>query len=112
MADLVMPASLPWETGGTYTNSQKVIQKVDKIKTSPLKFDAWQQTNTILSGLGLGSIESVDDVMFEIASLLPKYCTSSKLQFRITFEDNYNPMFLHGCDIVNKRFDEEFESAF
>jgi formate dehydrogenase major subunit len=112
MADLILPASLPWETGGTFTNSQKVIQKIDKIKISPLKFDAWQQTNMILSGLGLGSIENVDDVMFEIASLLPKYCTSSKLQFRITLEDNYNPMFQHGCDIVNKRFDEEFESAF
>jgi formate dehydrogenase major subunit len=112
LADLILPASFPWETGGTYTNTQKVIQKIDQSMPSPLNFGSWQQVNEILSRLGLGSIETVDDVIFEVASLLPKYCTSSKLKFRITHEDNFNPMFNHGCDIVNKRFDEEFKDAF
>ncbi len=112
LADLILPASLPWETGGTFTNTQKVIQKVDQTMPSPLPYGGWQQSNEMLSRLGLGSIETVDDVIFEVASLLPKYCTSSKLKFRITNEDNFNPMFNHGCDIVNKRFDEEFKNAF
>ncbi|MDY0102005.1 MAG: FAD-dependent oxidoreductase [Lentimicrobium sp.] len=112
LADLILPASLPWETGGTFTNTQKVIQKIDQAMPSRLSYNGWQQVNEILSRLGLKNIETVDDVIFEVASLLPKYCTSSKLKFRITQEDNFNPMFNHGCDIVNKRFDEEFKNAF
>ncbi len=112
LADLVLPASLPWESGGTFTNSQKVIQKIDKAASSKLQYDGWKQTDTLLSRLGLRGLETVDDVIFEVASLLPKYCTSSKLKFRITAADNYNPIFKHGCDSINLRFDKEFEKAF
>lgn len=112
MADLVLPASLPWETGGTFTNSQKVIQKIDKASEPVIQCEGWKQTDMLLSRLGLGTFETVDDIIFEVASLLPKYCTSSKLRFRITEEDNFNPMFRHGCDAVNRRFDLEFEKAF
>lgn len=112
LADLVLPASLPWESGGTFTNSQKVIQKIDKAVQSKLQYDSWKQTDAVLSRFGLRSLETVDDVIFEVASLLPKYCTSSKLKFRITASDNYNPIFGHGCDTVNLLFDTEFEKAF
>lgn len=112
LADLIMPASLPWETGGTYTNTQKVIQKTNKSGPSAVKYGGWEQNNELLSRLGLGSIETVDEVIFELASLLPKYCSSGKLKFRITLSDNFNPLFNYGCDILNKRFDEEFPNAF
>ncbi|MCO5258387.1 MAG: hypothetical protein M9926_16695, partial [Lentimicrobium sp.] len=77
-----------------------------------IQYEGWKQTDKLLSRLGLGTFETVDDIIFEVASLLPKYCTSSKLRFRITEEDNYNPLFRHGCDAVNRRFDLEFEKAF
>lgn len=112
LATLVLPASLPWESGGTFTNAQKVIQKIDKTTDGPLKHEGWEQSGIILEKLKLGKPETADDVMFEVASLLPKYCTSSKLRFRITGTDNYNPMFAHGCDHLNLRFDKEFEAAF
>ncbi len=101
MADLVLPSSFPFETGGTFTNSQRVIQKVDKKMQSPLQFDSWKQLEEILSRCGYDRFESIDDITFEIASLLPKFCTSSKLLFRMNEEDNYNPMFEHGCDILH-----------
>lgn len=101
MADLVLPSSLPFETGGTFTNSQRVIQKVDKKMQSPLQFDSWKQLEEILSRCGYDRFETIDDVTFEIASLLPKFCTSSKLLFRMNNEDNYNPMFIHGCDTLH-----------
>lgn len=112
LADLIMPASLPWETGGTYTNTQKVIQKTNKSGTSAVQYGGWEQTNELLSRFGLGSIETVDEVIFEVASLLPKYCSSGKLKFRITQSDNFNLLFHFGCDIVNKRFDEEHPYEF
>ncbi len=112
LADLIMPASLPWETGGTFTNTQKVIQKTKKSGISAVKYGGWEQANELLSRLGLGSIETVDEVIFELASLLPKYCSSGKLKFRITESDNFNPLFNYGCDIVNKRFEEEFPNTF
>ena len=112
LADLIMPASLPWETGGTFTNTQKVIQKTNKSGISAVQYGGWEQSNELLSRFGLGSIETVDEVIFELASLLPKYCSSGKLKFRITESDNFNPLFNHGCDIVNKHFDEEFPNTF
>ncbi|HLN53822.1 MAG TPA: molybdopterin-dependent oxidoreductase [Lentimicrobium sp.] len=100
LASLVLPASLPYETGGTFTNSQRVIQKVDKRINSPLEFDSWKQLEEILAKYGYGRFDTIDDVTFEIASLLPKFCTSSKLLFRITDEDNLNPLFKFGCNAL------------
>lgn len=98
MADLVLPASFPYETGGTFTNCQRVIQKVDKRMKSPLEFDSWKQLEELLARSGYDRFETIDDVTFEIAALLPKFCTSSKLLFRLNEQDNYNPMFLSGAD--------------
>lgn len=112
MADLVLPASLPWETGGTFTNSQKVIQKINKAAHAPLEYAGWEQLNELLARLDYGRFETVDDIIFEVASLLPKFCTSGKLGLRITGNDNYHPLFMHGCDAITRRFDLEFEEAF
>jgi len=100
IADLVLPASFPYETGGTFTNSQRVIQKVDKRVKSPLEFDSWKQLEELLNRSGYDRFETIDDVTFEIAALLPKFCTSSKLLFRLNEEDNYNPMFHSGADSI------------
>lgn len=100
IADIVLPASFPFETGGTFTNSQRVIQKVSKKANSPLLYDSWKQLEELLSRNGFARYESIDDITFEIASLLPKFCTSSKLLFRINEEDNYNPVFRSGCDVM------------
>ena len=103
MANLVLPASMPFETGGTFTNSQRVIQKVDKRVKSPLAYDSWRQIEDILVKGGYSNFETIDDVTFEIASLLPKFCTSSKLLFRIAEDDNLNPMFKSGCDTLFRK---------
>lgn len=100
IADLVIPASFPYETGGTFTNSQKVIQKVDKRVKSQLEYGSWEFLGEILNGFGYDKFESTDDIIFEIASLLPKFCTSSKLMLRMNNEDNYNPLFENGCDYL------------
>jgi len=112
IADLILPATLPFETGGTYTNTQRVIQKIDQVIKSPVEIEGWKQLDTLLGRFGLNQQETVDDVTLEVASVLPKFCTSSKLMLRATKEDNYNPLFKFGCDYIVKRFDNEFEEMF
>lgn len=100
MADLVLPASFPFETGGTFTNSQRVIQKIDRGTECPLQFNSWQQINEILTRIGFASFDSVIDITFEMAALLPKFCTSSKLNFRMHNSDNQKNLFRFGCDAL------------
>jgi len=112
MADVVLPATTAFESGGTFTNTQRVIQKSDQAKQSAVEVPAWQQTDRLLQRFGFEKHETVDDVTLEVASILPKFCTSSKLRFRITETDNFNPLFKHGCDSLQRRFDLEFEERF
>lgn len=102
MANLVLPSSFPYETGGTFTNCQRVIQKVDKRVSSPIEYNSWDQLNELIARSGYPKIETIDDVTFELASLLPKFCTSSKLMFRMNREDNLNPLFNWGCDVMHR----------
>ena len=101
LANLVLPASWPWENGGTFTNSQKVLQNTDTIVSSGVSMPSWKQLDALLAALGLGSFQSVDDVMFEVAGLLPRYCTSSKLRLRLTNDEIFTPIFRSGCDVVS-----------
>ncbi len=100
LANLVLPASFPYETGGTFTNTQRVIQKVDKRTKSPLAYGSWKQLEELLALSGYDRFETIDDVTFEIAALLPKFCTSSKLLFKLNEVDNYNPLFNAGADYI------------
>lgn len=98
LADLILPASFPFETGGTFTNSQRVIQKIDQGAVCPFEFSSWQQINEMLTRIGFATFDSVIDITFEMAALLPKFCTSSKLMFRIHNADNQKVLFRFGCD--------------
>ena len=112
LADLILPASLPAESGGTFTNTQRVIQKIDEEVKPAVEMVSWKQLDTLLNRFGFEIHETVDDVTLEVVSLLPKFCTSGKLKLRLTKEDNFNPMFDHGCDYLIKRFDTGFEKMF
>lgn len=102
MANLVLPASMPYETGGTFTNCQRVIQKADRRLESPLEYDSWKQLEELLARCGYDRFETIDDVTFEIAGLLPSACSGSSLQFRLNTDDNYNPIFEYGCDVMHR----------
>jgi len=113
MADLVLPASFPIETGGSYSNTQKVIQKFEKHFDKKIKKTSYKQIIDLLKKLGSKEeSKSIEDVMTEAMSLLPINNTGKKFKFSYTSKDNNNRIFHHGCDYINKRFDEEFEQAF
>lgn len=100
MANLILPATFAFETGGTFTNSQRVIQKVDKSMPCVPGMASWQQLDTILALFGFDKFDAAIDITFEMASLLPKFCTSSKLMFKMHADDNFNNLFYHGCDAM------------
>jgi len=112
VADLILPASFPVESGGSFTNTQKVIQEFDRILQPKVKKTSPEQLSDILKKFGLKGHRSVEDVMMEAISLLPTENKKAKLQFYYTGEHNSKRMFNYGCDVVVKRFEENFEKAF
>lgn len=113
-ADLILPASLPIEIGGSFTNTQKHILTFEKQIESAIEITAPQQLIALMSRIGLNGLTDSDSALSEMFSLLPEPVDpeTRKYLLQYTGRDNYNRMFNHGCDIVNKRFDEEFEKAF
>ena len=111
MADLVLPASLPFEIGGSFTTTQRKLQKFEKQMQSAMEKTSFDQLIALMKEFGLNGIADKEDALNEFISLLPPASDKEKMtyNFKITTNDNYNLMFRHGCDIVNKRFDEEFE---
>jgi predicted molibdopterin-dependent oxidoreductase YjgC len=111
-ANLILPASFPAETGGSYTNTQKVIQEFDALMQSKTELTNLDQLACILKSFGFPLLCSPKDIFMEFISLLPGAKDHSKLMFRTTGSDDLNRVFDSGCDAVGKRFDDEFEHAF
>jgi predicted molibdopterin-dependent oxidoreductase YjgC len=107
-AHLILPASFPFETGGSYTNTQRVIQMFEKILESKTEQTNCHQLTGILKKFGLNGAETLEDIHLEAMSLLTGNRTNAKHAFIYTPSGNCNRMFNHGCDILNKRFDDEF----
>ncbi|MCX6250031.1 MAG: FAD-dependent oxidoreductase [Bacteroidetes bacterium] len=116
MADLVLPASFPAETGGSYTNTQKVIQEFEPQMSCKTGMTNIDQLNGILLEFGFNHLSTPKSVLLEIISLLPKSSGHDDpdairpvMKLKVTGEDDMNRMFSFGCDVVVKYFEEEFE---
>jgi len=109
-ADLVLPASFPTETGGTFTNSQKVIQEFEKVLTSRVEMTSLQQFTGILREFGINTPENPRDIFMEIITLLPSKQEPGTQLMRPTKEDNNKRHYLYGCDAVTKGLEEDFRA--
>jgi predicted molibdopterin-dependent oxidoreductase YjgC len=107
-ADLVLPASFPVETGGTYTNSQKVIQEFDQVMKSRIEKSSLQQLAGILNEFGITANDNPHDIFMEVITLLPEKKEHGKLLMRPTKGDNNKRYYEHGCDAVTKRCNDDF----
>ncbi|MBN2173649.1 MAG: molybdopterin-dependent oxidoreductase, partial [Bacteroidales bacterium] len=110
-ADLILPASMPFEMGGSFTNTQKVIQEFEAVLPSKVEMTTLKQLSTLLGKFKLNGYESPKDVMMEAIALLPEEPKDNKLKFQNTEDQNCNRMFNYGCDMVVKRFEEQFKSS-
>jgi predicted molibdopterin-dependent oxidoreductase YjgC len=111
-ADLIMPAGFPVESGGSFTNTQKMIQVFSPEFKSKIEKSGVQQLADLLNKLGCKQVDDVDEVLKEALSLLPQKTENPKHVFANTLEDNHNRLYDYGCDAIVKYFDDEFENAF
>lgn len=112
VADLILPASLPVEYSGSFTNTQRVIQQYEPVLKPRVELSNTKQLLLLLEQFGVNSLHSVEDVRMEIFSILayvPKY---EKFKFQYTSNNNENKFFNHGCDNLVKRFDDSFAASF
>ena len=103
-ADLVLPASVPVESGGSYTNTQKFFQQFEggiKPKVKP----SFKQMIELLGIMGIKTKSgTIEDVLMErISSLPPQEEKEKKFSLIYTEDHNFARMFSHGCDFLHKK---------
>lgn len=111
MADVVLPAALSFETGGSFTNTQKMIQMFDATLKSKVEKSNVAQIADLAKALG--DIEILRNEN-EINERMLRELKSQANSFRIVYtkECGSLPEFNHAADFVVKCFDDEFEAAF
>ncbi|MBU0488888.1 MAG: FAD-dependent oxidoreductase [Bacteroidetes bacterium] len=107
MANLILPASLPAESGGTYTSTQKYIQKFDPTITPKVEKCSYEQISDILVKFGGAKPEDAVDVLMEAISFLPSERNEIR-EFVYAESDNPARMFDYGCDYLMKYFNVFF----
>jgi len=115
MADLVLPASLNFETGGSYTNTQKFIQQFEATFPSALKMGSFAQLLNLGKALGIKlNYENPADVLLEAAAVIQRAPENGWVPYRFVNPATSHPprRFNHGCDYLVKYFDDQWEKAF
>ncbi|NOU18862.1 MAG: molybdopterin-dependent oxidoreductase [Bacteroidales bacterium] len=110
-ADLILPASLWFETGGSFTNSQRMIQVFESGLKPKTELSSAEQLIKLLAKFGSNGISDIHEANTEALSLLPTQDEPTKFNFIYTESETSEQMFTHGCNYIMKRFDEEFEGA-
>lgn len=116
MADLILPASLPFEIGGSYSNTQKYVVTFESEIESKISVKSYEQIMELMKKLGVEcKLDLTHNITLEIASLLapiPVADVDRKYHLIHTGEDNQSRRFEYGCDYLVKRFEESFLSSF
>jgi formate dehydrogenase major subunit len=106
-ADVILPASLPFETGGSFTNTQKFIQQFGKTYPGNIGHNSFEQLKALHKALGLNvHFETPADVMLEAASILQKCRVTDLRELIYTNQDNKSVFFEAGCDYLQYNFEK------
>jgi predicted molibdopterin-dependent oxidoreductase YjgC len=81
LAELVMPATYLFESGGTYTNTQKIIQQVNKQVDSEVEMTGFEQLAATAKRLGLPEMKAPIDAMLESVLMFPAACFNKRPRF-------------------------------
>ncbi|MFW5759814.1 MAG: FAD-dependent oxidoreductase [Cyclobacteriaceae bacterium] len=111
MADLILPASMPMETGGSFFNTQGLQQIFDAELPAKIEKPAFKQLIELLQFFGYNGLQTLADVQEEVKV----FFKNTKNTFPIpeyTEEDNTTRLFEHGCDSIHRDFDQYFERQF
>jgi len=110
-ANLILPASMLIESGGSFANTQKAILEFDAEFKSKVDALSYEQLTNILEKFGVKCKTKLEDIRMEAISFL-SLVKQDKLRFIHTKGDNNNRIFEHGCDYIVKYFDDDFAAAF
>lgn len=107
LADLILPASIPAETGGSFTNTQKVLQEFEAVLPAKVAENNIVQLTKIMQKLGVETQKDISEIRSEIFALLPQQQETNN-EFTYTDTCNCEQKFAYGCDALVKHFDEFF----
>jgi len=109
-ADLILPASMPFEIGGSFTNTQRTIQRFEASLPSKLEQTSLQQLQQMLKLIDR-TLPSDPDEIFSIfvSELSGNTLKQNDKRFAYAESCGCTHLFHHGCDSVVARFDKEAE---
>ncbi|PJB59525.1 MAG: hypothetical protein CO098_02930 [Bacteroidetes bacterium CG_4_9_14_3_um_filter_41_19] len=111
LAHLILPASFPIESAGSFTNTQKILQQFDRQIEPKIGQTNLDQLISLGKHFDLNGVANAGDVFSEIIGHLP-IVEDQPIAFMPTESDSPQRLFNHGCDYLMKRFDDEFAEAF
>lgn len=115
LADLVLPASLHFETGGSFTNTQKYIQQFEASVSHSHEYSSFEQILGISEILGVkSSCKTPAQALIEAAGMMLSFKDEKQPDQSLVFTNHEQQSygFRFGCDMLVKRFDEEWEKDF
>lgn len=102
LADVVLPDAFPFESGGSFTNTTKILRQFSKIIEPPMKYDALQQWAEIGKRFDMAIETSPDMIFLEFAQFLPAGCSGGgRHQFVYSKNDSPKTPFKAGCDVLS-----------
>jgi formate dehydrogenase major subunit len=113
MADLILPASMPFETGGTFTNTQRFVQSIAPAKSGKKipEQNSLQQLKGVSALLNAKISEDASEIFSELVNFV-KETPTEDYQLRYTGFAPSSMNFRFGGDVLIKRFNEEFNNNF
>ncbi len=114
MADLILPASFPFETGGSYSNTQKYVIPFEMQYDTKLAKKTYEQLIDLMNKFGIKNrVDLTNNISIEISSLLFNNLDNNEyFSLKHTIKEDDNKMFNYGCDNLNKKFEENFARSF
>jgi predicted molibdopterin-dependent oxidoreductase YjgC len=97
LAELIIPATYLFESGGTYTNTQKIIQQVNTQPNAELEMTGFELLANVATRLGLSEMNTPTEALLESVMLFPAACSHKRPRFVYTNEDNNNRIFSNGA---------------
>jgi len=97
LAELIIPATYLFESGGTYTNTQKIIQQVNTQRNPELEMTGFELLANVTTRLGLTEMKTPTEALLESVMLFPSACSHKRPRFVYTNQENNNRIFMNGA---------------
>ncbi len=112
-ASLIIPASLPVEIGGSFTNSQHIIQNFvaeNNFNKGP-EINSLSQINKIINNTNASNknTDKPAEILDEVFSLFPEQ-KKEEYKFNYSANDYGSALFNYGCDNLYKIAEDYFKS--